>query len=90
MVFLEMEIGEEMRNRRIVSITPVRCLLVPRYWLLEHNRANIWERVKLFMESKYPCQEKLLKYYVTNRRYAIKSSESWNIMNFKNRKKLHV
>ncbi|XP_043267774.1 uncharacterized protein [Venturia canescens] len=62
-------LGEEMRNRRIVSITPVRCLLVPRYWLLEHNRANIWERVKLFMESKYPTQEKLLKHFVTNRRW---------------------
>lgn len=57
-----------MRNRRIISLTPVRCLLVPRYWLLEHNRANIWERVKVFMNSKYPSREKLFNEFVTNRR----------------------
>ncbi|KAK0183117.1 hypothetical protein PV327_001187 [Microctonus hyperodae] len=62
-------LGEEMRNRRIVSLTPVRCLLVPRYWLLEHNRANIWERVKVFMNSKYPSREKLFNEFVTNRRW---------------------
>ncbi|KAK0098159.1 hypothetical protein PV326_010736 [Microctonus aethiopoides] len=62
-------LGEEMRNRRIISLTPVRCLLVPRYWLLEHNRANIWERVKAFMNSKYPSREKLFNEFVTNRRW---------------------
>lgn len=58
-----------MLNRRIVSATPVRCFLIPRYWLTEHNRANIWERVKLFMDSKYPTKEQLFKQFVRNRRY---------------------
>lgn len=61
--------GERMYNRRVVSISPTRCLLVPRYWLLKHNRANIWERVKLFMDSKYPTSGQLFKKFVNNRRY---------------------
>lgn len=60
--------GEDMYNRRIVSVTPVRCFLIPRYFLNKHNRANIWERVKLFIESKYPSKEKLFKEFVRNRR----------------------
>ncbi|XP_076668702.1 uncharacterized protein LOC143369112 isoform X2 [Andrena cerasifolii] len=62
-------LGENMLNRRIVSTTPVRCFLIPRYWLAEHNRANIWERVKLFMDSKYPTKEQLFKQFVRNRRW---------------------
>ncbi|XP_024945999.1 cyclic nucleotide-binding domain-containing protein 2-like [Cephus cinctus] len=62
-------LGEKMMNRRIVSITRMKCLLVPRYWLLEHNRANIWERVKLFLDSKYPSTEKLFEKFVRNRRW---------------------
>ncbi|XP_011301105.1 uncharacterized protein [Fopius arisanus] len=62
-------LGEEMRNRRIVSMTPVRCLLVPRYWLFEHNRGNIWERVKLFMNMKYPSKDQLFNKFVTDRRW---------------------
>lgn len=57
-----------MRNRRIVSVTAVRCLLIPRYWLLEHNRANIWARVKAFMTSKYPSRKKLFNKFVEDER----------------------
>ncbi|XP_029053416.1 uncharacterized protein LOC114880996 isoform X1 [Osmia bicornis bicornis] len=62
-------LGENMIDRRIVSKTNVRCFLVPRYWINEHNRANIWERVKLFMDSKFPTKEKLFKEFVNNRRW---------------------
>ncbi|KOC69263.1 Uncharacterized protein C20orf152 like protein [Habropoda laboriosa] len=62
-------VGENMANRRIVAVTPVRCFLVPRYFLSVHNRANIWERVKLFMDSKFPTKERLFKTFVKNRRW---------------------
>ncbi|XP_053989307.1 uncharacterized protein LOC128881906 isoform X2 [Hylaeus volcanicus] len=62
-------LGENMHNRRIVSTTHVRCFLIPRYFLNEHNRANIWERVKLFMDSKYPTREQLFREFVKNRRW---------------------
>lgn len=74
--------GEKMYNRRIVSISPTRCLLVPRYWLLEHNRANIWERVKLFMDSKYPTTEQLFEKFVNNRRWLY----WWNCSSYYNMK----
>ncbi|XP_076631746.1 uncharacterized protein LOC143346931 isoform X1 [Colletes latitarsis] len=62
-------LGENMHNRRITSKTHVQCFLVPRYFLNEHNRANIWERVKLFMDSKYPTKKQLFKEFVNNRRW---------------------
>ncbi|CAK9796531.1 Cyclic nucleotide-binding domain-containing protein 2 [Anthophora plagiata] len=64
-------LGEDMVNRRIVAVTPVRCFLVPRYFLSVHNRANIWERVKLFMDSKFPTKEQLFKEFVNNRRWLV-------------------
>ena len=68
LIRIENILGEQMRNRRIVSMTQVRCLLIPRYWLLEQNRANIWERVKLFMNSKYPTADELFQIFISNRR----------------------
>ncbi|XP_043469974.1 uncharacterized protein LOC122503478 [Leptopilina heterotoma] len=62
-------LGEEMRNRRIVSLTDVKCLLIPRYWLLKQNRANIWERVKLFLNSKYPNRDELLQKFASQRKW---------------------
>ncbi|KAL2716304.1 cGMP-dependent protein kinase-like isoform X2 [Vespula squamosa] len=62
-------IGEKMYNRRIVSITPVRCFLIPRYWLMKHNEANIWHRVRLFMDSKFLSREQLFKEFVKNRKW---------------------
>ncbi|XP_031828785.1 uncharacterized protein LOC116425343 [Nomia melanderi] len=62
-------LGENMRNRRIISTSNVRCFLVPRYFLNEHSRANIWEHVKLFMDSKYPTREELFEKFVRNRKW---------------------
>ncbi|XP_033203949.2 uncharacterized protein LOC117164761 [Bombus vancouverensis nearcticus] len=62
-------LGENMVNRRIVATSSVRCFLVPRYWLRIHNRANIWERVKLFLDSKFPTEGQLFEKFVTNRRW---------------------
>ncbi|KAL0113759.1 hypothetical protein PUN28_012702 [Cardiocondyla obscurior] len=62
-------LGENMFRRRIVAITPVRCFLIPRYWLLEHNRANIWNRVKSFMNSKYPTTKQLFNEFLLSRKW---------------------
>lgn len=62
-------LGENMTDRRIVSTSYVRCFLVPRYFINEHNRGNIWERVKLFMDSKFPSKKQLFKKFVNNRRW---------------------
>ncbi|XP_015177482.1 PREDICTED: uncharacterized protein LOC107066930 [Polistes dominula] len=61
-------IGEKMLNRRIVSVTPVRCFLIPRYWLMERNQANIWHRVRLFMDSKFLNRKELFKEFIKSRK----------------------
>ncbi|KAI4497774.1 hypothetical protein M0802_007100 [Mischocyttarus mexicanus] len=61
-------IGEKMDNRRIVSVTPVRCFLIPRYWLMEHNQANIWHRVRLFMDSKFLTRNQLFREWIQYKR----------------------
>ncbi|KAG5312756.1 CNBD2 protein, partial [Acromyrmex insinuator] len=62
-------LGENMLHRRIVALTPVRCFLIPRYWLFEHNRANIWGRVKLFLDLKYPTKKQLFNEFLLNRKW---------------------
>ncbi|XP_066591883.1 uncharacterized protein [Prorops nasuta] len=62
-------LGEEMRNKRIVSNTHVRCFLIPRYWLMDNNRANIWGRVKTFLNEMYPNKKELYKEFVNNRKW---------------------
>lgn len=58
-----------MDNRRVLSLTPVRCLLIPKNWLFKYNRSNIWKRIELFLNSKYPTRDELFKKFKMNRRY---------------------
>nr|XP_015834915.1 PREDICTED: uncharacterized protein LOC107397824 [Tribolium castaneum] len=53
-------IGEELKNRQIVSITQTECLLVPYYWLLERNEANIWSKIKQYLNFKIPKTEAIV------------------------------
>lgn len=48
--------GENMRDRRILALTPVECLLLPKIWLLQRNTANIWTRIQYFLEKKVRFQ----------------------------------
>lgn len=41
-----------MRNRRIVALTKVDCLLLPKLWLFQRNTANIWTRIQHYLEKK--------------------------------------
>ncbi|KAF7991688.1 hypothetical protein HCN44_010489 [Aphidius gifuensis] len=64
-------IGEPMDNRRVISLTPVRCLLIPKNWLFKYNRSNIWKRIELFLNSKYPTRDELFKKFKMNKRWII-------------------
>ncbi|XP_050672669.1 uncharacterized protein LOC126970636 isoform X2 [Leptidea sinapis] len=44
--------GENMRDRRIVALTHVDCMLLPMIWLLQRNTANIWTRIQHYLEKK--------------------------------------
>ncbi|CAO1431204.1 unnamed protein product [Diamesa serratosioi] len=61
-------IGEEMDNRIIVARNYVQCLLIPRAWLFQksQNIGNVWPRLKLFLNSSVPSQQKLFENYLNN------------------------
>ncbi|XP_061378955.1 uncharacterized protein LOC116766380 isoform X1 [Danaus plexippus] len=61
--------GENMRDRRIVALTPVNCMLLPMIWLLQRNTANIWSRIQHYLEKKIPNKKQLFKEFVAARRW---------------------
>ncbi|KAL0883982.1 hypothetical protein ABMA27_016033 [Loxostege sticticalis] len=61
--------GENMRDRRIVALTPVDCMLLPKIWLLQRNTANIWSRIQHYLEKKIPTKKQLFKDFVAHRRW---------------------
>ncbi|XP_068627720.1 uncharacterized protein [Battus philenor] len=61
--------GENMRDRRIIALTPVDCMLLPNIWLLQRNTANIWSRIQHYLEKKIPTKKDLFKEFVTARRW---------------------
>lgn len=44
--------GEEMRDRRIIALTDLQCMLIPKVWLLQKNTANIWTRIEHYLKKK--------------------------------------
>ncbi|KAJ2951790.1 hypothetical protein O0L34_g13955 [Tuta absoluta] len=61
--------GENMRDRRIVATTRVDCMVLPLVWLLQKNTANIWSRVRHYLEKKIPTKKQLFQHFVENRRW---------------------
>ncbi|CAF4936202.1 unnamed protein product [Pieris macdunnoughi] len=61
--------GENMRDRRIVALTPVDCMLLPKIWLLQRNTANIWTRIEHYLEKKIPTKKQLFKEFTSQRRW---------------------
>lgn len=64
-------IGEEMENRVIIAKNVVQCLLIPRYWLFQkaQNIGNVWQRIKLFLNSSIPSQQQLFDNYLANQKW---------------------
>lgn len=64
-------IGEEMDNRVIIARNVVQCLMIPRYWLFQkaQNIGNVWQRIKLFLNSSVPSQQKLFQNYLMNQKW---------------------
>lgn len=59
--------GEITETRRIVAVTKVRCLIIPRYWLYRQNTANIWTRIKLFLHNRIPSTEQVFMNFLKER-----------------------
>jgi hypothetical protein len=61
-------LGERIEHRTIVARNVVQCLLIPRYWLFQkpQNKGNIWQRIKLYLDSSIPSREKLYNEFLAN------------------------
>lgn len=79
-------IGEEMDNRILVARNYVQCLLIPRYWLFQksQNIGNVWQRLKLFLNSSVPSQQKLFENYLTNIKWKNYKKKSMDDIKCKN------
>lgn len=64
-------IGEEMINRVIIARNVVQCLLIPRHWLFQkaQNIGNVWQRIKLFLNSSVPSERQLYESYLSNQKW---------------------
>lgn len=64
-------IREEMENRIIIARTEVQCLMIPRHWLFQkaQNIGNVWQRIKLFLNSSIPSQQKLFDGFLANQKW---------------------
>ncbi|KAF5277865.1 hypothetical protein FQA39_LY06017 [Lamprigera yunnana] len=59
--------GESMERRSMVTTSSVECLLIPCYWLMQHNINNIWNKLKLFLKKHVPTTEQVFKKFVNER-----------------------
>lgn len=62
-------LGETMKNRRIIATGDVHCLLLPQHWLWQWNPANIWSRIKHFLDRKIPSTEQVFAEFELNQRW---------------------
>lgn len=64
-------INENIENRVIIARSSVQCLLIPRQWLFQkaQNIGNVWPRIKLFLNSSIPSQEKLFIEHLRNQKW---------------------
>ncbi|CAH1168999.1 unnamed protein product [Phyllotreta striolata] len=54
-------IGEHLTGRRIIALTPLTCLLVPKVFVDRNNVGHIFDGMKLFLERRIPSTEDVFK-----------------------------
>nr|CAD7413192.1 unnamed protein product [Timema poppensis] len=62
-------LGEDMQDRRVIAVSKVECLLIPQYWIMQHNRANIWVRIRQFLDQNIPSQVQIFKAFLEHRKW---------------------
>ncbi|KAF5286421.1 hypothetical protein FQR65_LT12602 [Abscondita terminalis] len=67
--------GEQMERRRIITTEPTECLLIPLYWLMQHNINNIWSRVQIFLKRIVARNKRSSNNYLYNVPYHIRINE---------------
>lgn len=58
-----------LNNRLVVSVQNSRVLIIPMYWLISVNRANIWERIQIFMANKIPTTKQAFDIHIAKKNW---------------------
>ncbi|KAK6637480.1 hypothetical protein RUM44_007897 [Polyplax serrata] len=75
---------ENMKDTFIMSATKVKCLRIPRRFLLQHNPCNIWNRIRLFFSLYLPPEKQILDYLTSHRKWNnMKRKKSEEIVSLK-------
>lgn len=61
--------NDSLENRRVIAKNYVKCLLIPSYWLIQHNKGNVWSRVSHYLKRHIPDKKTVFKEFVNNRRW---------------------
>lgn len=56
-------------NRYLIAETPMKVLVTPMYWLHQNNRANIWNRIKIYLRDHVPNSEQVFEKFIKNRKW---------------------
>ncbi|KAG8289371.1 hypothetical protein J6590_105737 [Homalodisca vitripennis] len=62
-------VRESLAERTILADTDVTVLRIPLYLLRQHNIANIWHRIRQFLESRLSSEQELFQRYLESRRW---------------------
>lgn len=62
-------IGEKFVRRRIIALTPLNCLLIPKQFIDINNIGYIFDGVRFFLESHIPSTEKVFKRFVQESKF---------------------
>lgn len=63
-------VGENLNNRIVVAETDVLCLQIPKYWLLQRNKGNVWMKVQQFLNNNIPNTDEVFFVFTENRKWA--------------------
>ncbi|XP_069678762.1 uncharacterized protein [Periplaneta americana] len=62
-------IGENLKDRSVIAVTEVECLLCSRHWLMKHSKANIWQRIVNFLNAHLPSKEDIFTEFLVQRKW---------------------
>ncbi|XP_037967698.2 uncharacterized protein LOC105391233 [Plutella xylostella] len=61
-------LGENTRDRFIIALERVTCLLLPRLWLEQRDPTSNWPRVRRYLDRNIPSKQELFQTFLTQQK----------------------
>lgn len=62
-------IGEAFHHRNVIAKTKVQCLLIPRFWLVQKQKDNVWNYIKHFLDSHIPTTKQIFDDFLKQKKW---------------------